>query len=1002
MTSKPLLALLLPLFAACGAPSVVPPPLPAPLASASAPPRHLVGPRWFAAATHTVERTTNVERLVASGTRFERPVGALAAGPVTPVGSSSHRLAGGIPAPAWVAASERQYLFWGERALFAAASFDGELVPVGVVPSRVRDVSPWLDGWWVRTESGAFVVRGKGAPTHAPAPAARAASAIDARRGAYADVFGRVLATADGGATFADLGARLGVVSRVSAVEGSLVVGSDPPRVLDGLAVLDGRAPSPAWEAGDVTGWDERVEGTLPEAVFRGGIEEGGRVLAVGNASVAWVEWPSLRVAWKHPLPESVTELECRGVSLPEGPYLACASSTRAALVGVTSRPSVERTFARRWSGHDAAFVAVEGEAVAYLGECLGQGESEGESDDDNDRYDDWGTELAPRSICLRVRSDEWIDVRASGRVLGWVPHRAGRATVIAQSGEQAPTVVTHPPGAVRVVGVKEQDWSPAPSGWSRPLDVHLRPTPSGDVEGWFVHRHGGGRAPGVLRANGTFEPFATPLTFSDASWWGRWAVGEADRGVFVTSDGGRSWRSAGSPLVNEPYGGTLDCGPAGFRHDSLWRLGWDEGPAPERVAPSEIASARAGAAAPPESTPEPLARLVCAFAGEAAGEQTKGGWQAFGTRSLGTGRWRPLGWSGALTTDSSSTGEVAWVPMLDPQGALRRVALSLGSKNDWSTVPLGYVLAADGRIDAAPHESEQQCPADSLHRAGVTRWMGGCLPPERTRHSSRIASVGIDLGGEAWFATNTRRGLSIDIASGWTAPKVPPAPKPPKPIAPAPPASAAVAPTAKPATSTAPLSTPPSLPPSGPAASSRASLRHLTSLPLTWDPTVVSVGARAASRGGAQPFLVVVGDSGAAAAYPIDRRTGSLGMPERLAPLDGLTLGVRPECAARPDDLRALVAITFHVGVDVAQLPQLGSPGTQGLLALRWSATRVCVDAFDIAVRDERTGTNGPGAYDYGTHLQKLYASTRGGVLEGRFVSILPGRELSQPVVCR
>ena len=139
----------------------------------------------------------------------------------------------------------------------------------------------------------------------------------------------------------------------------------------------------------------------------------------------------------------------------------------------------------------------------------------------------------------------------------------------------------------------------------------------------------------------------------------------------------------------------------------------------------------------------------------------------------------------------------------------------------------------------------------------------------------------------------------------------------------------------------------------------------------------------------------------GRASLTPIDKGSGTLGREEAVAPLTEARLGSDSACRAR-DAAESTVVLPFDTEVGIAGLSGVASTGFGGLLVLRWSASRVCIDAAEIAVRDEQRDVeqglgDGPGS------LRKvvLRADKSGKKMRGVLVLVGMGSELSQPIAC-
>lgn len=156
------------------------------------------------------------------------------------------------------------YVIWSESRVYRAASFLGELKPIADVGSS-GGARPFLTTFLLRTEAGVLEVDPTSLAVRRAAPPGLAeALALDARRAARLDAFGRASFTVDGGATWTDVLETLG--APVSSLregplgelllavpnpspslrlgrEGDLEKIRDPPRTATGMAEVHTSAP---------------------------------------------------------------------------------------------------------------------------------------------------------------------------------------------------------------------------------------------------------------------------------------------------------------------------------------------------------------------------------------------------------------------------------------------------------------------------------------------------------------------------------------------------------------------------------------------------------------------------------------------------------------------------------------------------------------------------------------------------------------------------------------
>jgi hypothetical protein len=129
--------------------------------------------------------------------------------------------------------------------------------------------------------------------------------------------------------------------------------------------------------------------------------------------------------------------------------------------------------------------------------------------------------------------------------------------------------------------------------------------------------------------------------------------------------------------------------------------------------------------------------------------------------------------------------------------------------------------------------------------------------------------------------------------------------------------------------------------------------------------------------------------------AATIDRAAASAGPIARLAPWSSLVTADHPACqkGVDPSAFRALLVIEpqLWLTVDPAALPGVAL-AKQGLVAVRWGRDRVCLEALDAAVVDQRARSAGGRSL----HLVARWSG------EGERGAALRGADLRQDLVCR
>jgi hypothetical protein len=274
----------------------------------------------------------------------------------------------------------------------------------------------------------------------------------------------------------------------------------------------------------------------------------------------------------------------------------------------------------------------------------------------------------------------------------------------------------------------------------------------------------------------------------------------------------------------------------------------------------------------------------------------------------------------------------------------------------------LGWLLAPDGHLDTFATGDGEHCPERFLARLGIARGLGGCAGEP---------AVGVELGGRVLVVHPAFDQLVVSTAA-------------------APPARARGPGRAR---AGDPRAGDPR------AGDPAASLREVGRWPVGASIRAFAFGAGV--RAGAA-VAVGVDRSGEAALVSVAAERGTLGAEERLRPLSEARLGTDPACAPRPDDARVVLPFEGLIGVDRGGLRGLAPGGGAGVAVIRWSRDRVCLDAVEVPVHDERF-EEGPRSHPPSGTVRKLMVRT-GARGEGRglLLSVSPGAEVRQRVVCQ
>jgi hypothetical protein len=364
---------------------------------------------------------------------------------------------------------------------------------------------------------------------------------------------------------------------------------------------------------------------------------------------------------------------------------------------------------------------------------------------------------------------------------------------------------------------------------------------------------------------------------------------------------------------------------------------------------------------------PPPLLRLACAPLGLAEGRRMadSGG---FGytpqpqPRAVALTRVASLGvasipWAGGPQMPLSGDVDLAWVAPLDVTGTLRRLSvpvarlgLPAGTHRAYE-LRIGYLLAPDGGLEAFS-TGYHECFGSLLETAGITRPLGAC---------AEDPAVGVDLGGRVVVVHPDFEGLVVSAAEV----------QPLRPRAPGPGAAFTI-----------------------PVALHELHRTHAGD-------AVRGFLFGAGARGGA-PVVVVLDGAGEASLASLDAERGTLGAEERLRPITEALLGSAPACAPRPALVEARVVLPFEgvIGVDRGSLRGVAPGSSAGVAVLRWSQDRVCLDAVEIPVKDDRFDES-PGPYEPHGVLRKIVARFEGRAPAALLLEVSPGTEVRQRLSC-
>ncbi len=959
-TSLLLAALLL----SCGGAPVAPP-APAELPSpAGASATRGEAARYLVPGAHRIERSDDgVDRVVIDGRRME-----LRGAELLRLGSAEPELQGGGVAPAWAGEGPNRYVFWRGRELYGAATFDGALHPIATLPAEPQHTFDWVSGVGLHLPGGALVVSPLGSrPLPLGRPAVLRALAADARRALALDGLGSAWLTLDGGGSFKDIRAELGTIDQIEIRGASIAVGLGGGRerfIGPSGAIEDTRAGSSdagaATRDEDLDLWPVGHEAGALEAAVRTGLPlpDGGVVIAA-RGFVGRFDPRALRTTSVAPLGDLAgKDAECSAFRARDADLLVCADRERATVIDLAGAPRVERTFDLGGAPDLDRFLGADGEALGFLGAC--DGRARRASDEPLAGIEAPSPSPSKSAVfCVRKARDAWVEHRLdpvdAAEVVAWIPRfGGGAAAIVARPGafvSDAERVRVR--GDLRVVRVARSEPPLAFQGYSQRsaalLDRSLIVRPDATIEGFVP---GSSATEAVLSlsidARGRVRAYPGPPRAGSVVSAGRFALAHSEEGrLFETVDFGHRWIE-----VPPPPGASLrspsHCSPVGCAIGSFVRLGWS-GPRGEPLGdPRDDPRDRPQIQRP---VPTPVIRLACRFDGPADGKRSAEpygfGYSAVTSpRGLATVRLGTLGvatfpWGnmGAMTPQGDL--ELGWVAPLDLQGVVQRRTFSFARAGITAGSPrlremrLGYLLDPTGELDLLPIGYRDTCPSTLLEQAGLARPLGGCAEDR---------AVGVDLGGRVVVLRPAYDALVVSAADP------PPRRDDGDPRG------------GKPARAVDPART-----------ALRSALHELRRTPAPSGLRSFALGAGA--RDG-EPVVLVMDVNGEALLAPIDADTGTRGVEERLLPLAAAALGTDAACSGgqRPGEARVVLPFEAAIGLDRSSLRGVLATGSAGVAVLRWSRDRVCLDAVELAVRDERYEPD-LGLYEGSGAVRKLIA---------------------------
>lgn len=1060
MSRKALGSLTLVLAAAgCSASAGAPPAEPqgAGQPAASAP---LGNPRFFQSmpeeafwVTHDASR----DRVVSTGARLElSPTGeVLAAAWETDKAHNGDMLLGGLALAPHLGGG---YLFWTQARVFRAADFTGPLVPVGLgvadaADTAVRGVRNGLRGAVIATDAGPReLLPGANVATPFPDPGMTDLAALDASRAIRLDAFGRSAWTIDGGKTWSDATAITGLSVRGIAVspdeiwfetwqgralltkEGTLTEPEgNPYRYIDSSRPFQMVIRGTRNERDDQFWWGYREMQPLQAALTSGVRLPDGSAFGVVRGAVTRVDLATGKVLtvatdW---LPNGI---DCQAMPMDGEVLFACSwedyqSGGYVLRSDGTEPPRVERLFT-----DDGAFVTDDAGGFGYTGSCKAE-----QKYVDPERYSgrygrygrygydgEDGENLNVEPVfCVRRGPDDWVERRLTldedTSLLAWIPRKDGTAVALVRGtgrGEALPDTARSSQretaqNGVRVVRVfREVDgwfWGAQQvrSYYSRGagpqslIDRRYRVLDDGTIVGWlasfegsdsysYSYQNAGKWTGGALRPDGRTEVFelpATPLTMAVTGPWGLLTTREGE--LFETTDRGRSWRAAGtSPLVPGTMQGV--CSSLGCAFSTGARIGWgtpsaqphiqeEKRPEPPKgklfvpalvCEPQGMPRAEQSNVSPAAATLGAQAKIVLQTQFGATLELIRETPDAVSSASPyaypygrhGYSPPPPVATATPVATAAPSTRPGAkaapvrthtlvFRPPLDPLAPIVRHDATNAAVTAYRGRTQAITLLGPGNDVSLLYFTDQ-------NEALVDRSDIVTIPSFETRRYYYYDTTGVLPGVRTasnralLFGDYRRRGSFSSIEEHGTAPQKPP-----------------------------------------------------FYFALDRDANRRRAATMGRRDDGSLGILVLDGAAPETASLSaFDRLATVLGPMIKLAPWSSLVTADSPACSADKKGYRTLVPVdpSVYFTLDSVKLPGV-TLGKQGLVLVRWSEERVCLEAVDLAVIDPRRRPDSPA----GENLVIRWAAppaARGAardVASNETAGALRSLELTQPLTC-
>lgn len=930
-------------------------------------------PEWFVnVASSWVETTeTGVHRGVTT-LRFESR-----GRKIIGIADEPGQLDGAHAAPPWTPAGPCKYIFWHDNELHGSAEWLGAARLITKVPSTIYASFDWFGGAGVMTNQGLFVVNTSTcAVDKLKLPNVAAAYAASSSRALVLTALGHARLTLDEGKSYKDVSTEMPQVGLIERVHDELHVttATDESFVVNNQGIIsrekfieDRHQDKPDFDPEDRWPNDNEVTSALEAAVGEGLLLPNGEALGANNGLVARVQLKTGRASEMLRIGSSAER--CSPVAVNDRALVVCESGRTVSVLDAGSG-NVERSFDVEQEIVWDRFVVADGEALGFVGPCGGR--------NPGPPVDVVAT-ASPASIstqrsaafCVRTPDGSWVEHKLDAidatDVLAWIPQANGAATaIIALTGTFLHGVTpVEVRGRLRIVRIARNappiDISAYNSESAKLVSHALHVLPDGTVEGWLSSGHGPSGVMSVkIDPQGRPEQRPVPARTTSFMTNGRFAVARTEEGrYFETTDFGRTFQAIDPPPGHQ--GEPMAVSSVGAQFGPYLRVGWGSHakplPPPDSL-PSETYSTL-------RRKEPPVVRLACRFSGPPNSGRIPDG-QGLGLSKtpmaqMSSGRLQHSGafftpWRG-LPNAMSGNAEFIFMPLFDLTTPVRRATIPLskleGDARLSHEIRLGFILD-ENTVWPVPAERFSRCPAALTDAAGLTMPMGVCVDDPTT---------GIVVDGKLYlihpdimlYGPSRYSSLTVTTAD-FTADRS--------------------------------GKTPP-----------RAS--NVKQLAMHHVSGGIHRYAFAPGRRGKTPVIVALEGDGSATMTTIDPTHGRLGAEEPLASLSTLQLGTDPRCKEAPNDVQVLLSFTHEIGLHTQSLPGIRDTEHGGLAILRWSKERVCLDAIDINVTDERHESDLMIHVPQGP-IRKIvdrFDKTNAG--KGSLALITYATEVRQPVVC-